>query len=305
MSKMDEERIVRCFEAISRFRLSDDLTAQDLRRVEQRITDYADEQKTGRRDIWTTIMESRIMKLAAAAVIVVAVLVGIRQFGVPVDGTSVAWANVARKMETIDSFTCRKRETQTSSPTQQRVEFLKGKESLYWCSAEYGTKSEHYRDGKLTVRSYRLRKTKELVAVFPPEKTYNRLRLSDEALSEMEQENPRQIVRRFLASDYKPLGRDTIDGIRVEGVEVKDPQILTYPVPAVQDFAARLWADVKRQLPVRLEVECKLVGSSVWNTTVTDQFQWNVELGAGDFEPNIPAGYVPGAGQFGAITQQK
>ena len=24
---------------------------------------------------------------------------------------------------------------------------------------------------------------------------------------------------------------------------------------------------------------------------VLDRFQWNVELGAGEFEPNIPAGY--------------
>jgi len=47
-------------------------------------------------NIWRTIMQSRITKLAAAAVIIIAVLVGIHQFGGSVDVASVAWADVVR-----------------------------------------------------------------------------------------------------------------------------------------------------------------------------------------------------------------
>ncbi len=251
------------------------------------------------------IMKSPIAKLAAAAVIIIAVLIGIHQFAGPIGGTSVVWADVARKMETIDSFTCRKRERETNGPTQQGFEFVKAKEVMFWCSVEYGTKIEYYSNGELTSRTYRLCKTKEIVAIFPPAKMYNRLRLSNEALSEMEQMNPRQIVRRFLSSDYKPLGHDVIDGMQVEGIEVKDQNILKYSgtKPEVQDFVARLWVDVETQLPVRLEVECRMFDSSVRNIMVTDQFQWNVELTASDFEPNIPTGYVPGTDQFGTTTQ--
>ena len=42
--------------------------------------------------IWRKIMKSRITKLAAAAVIVIAVLVGLNQFGISIDGTSKVYA---------------------------------------------------------------------------------------------------------------------------------------------------------------------------------------------------------------------
>ena len=45
-------------------------------------------------NIWRTIMKSRITKLAAAAVIIIAVLIGITQFGGSIDGAGVAWGEV-------------------------------------------------------------------------------------------------------------------------------------------------------------------------------------------------------------------
>jgi len=284
----------------------------DMRNRQQRLLETLDRCQSEQRETitkWRIIMKSRITKLAAAAAIIIAVLIGIHQFASPIGGTSVVWADVACKMETIDSFTCRKREREMSSPIQDGFKFVKEKESMYWCSVEYGTKSEHYSNGELTSRSYRLCKTKEIVAIFPPAKMYNRLRLSNEALLEEMEMTPREIVRRFLSSDYKPLGPDFIDGKRVEGVEVKDQNILKYSgrEPEMQDFVARLWVDVKIQLPVQLKVEYSLAGAdgSVRNIMVTDHFQWNVELTASDFEPNIPTGYVPGTDQFGTTTQQK
>jgi hypothetical protein len=48
------------------------------------------------RSVWRIIMKSRITKLAAAAVIVIAVLIGINQFGGSIDGTTVTFAEVIR-----------------------------------------------------------------------------------------------------------------------------------------------------------------------------------------------------------------
>jgi len=49
---------------------------------------------------WKTIgriiMKSKISKLAAAAVIIVAILAGIHHFGGPIDGASIAWADVVK-----------------------------------------------------------------------------------------------------------------------------------------------------------------------------------------------------------------
>ncbi|MHC4265767.1 MAG: hypothetical protein ACYSUK_07530 [Planctomycetota bacterium] len=49
--------------------------------------------------VWRTIMKSKISKLAAAAVIIVAVLTGIYLFDGLVDGSSVAWAELVQRVE--------------------------------------------------------------------------------------------------------------------------------------------------------------------------------------------------------------
>ncbi len=50
------------------------------------------------------IMKSPITKLVAAAVIIIAVLIGINQFGGSIDGASVAWADVAERFESVPFF---------------------------------------------------------------------------------------------------------------------------------------------------------------------------------------------------------
>jgi len=47
-------------------------------------------------DVWRISMKSKITKLAVAAVIIIAVLIGINQFGGRFDGTSVAWGDVVK-----------------------------------------------------------------------------------------------------------------------------------------------------------------------------------------------------------------
>ena len=49
--------------------------------------------------IWRIIMKSRITKLAAAAVIIIAVLAGINYFGGSIDGSGVAWAELVQRVE--------------------------------------------------------------------------------------------------------------------------------------------------------------------------------------------------------------
>lgn len=51
---------------------------------------------TNQPNIWTTIMKSRITRLAASAVIIIAVLVGINEFGGSIDGASVAFAEIKK-----------------------------------------------------------------------------------------------------------------------------------------------------------------------------------------------------------------
>lgn len=52
-------------------------------------------------DVWRIIMKSRITKFAAAAVIIIAVLIGISQFGGSIDGASVAFGQMKQALEKV------------------------------------------------------------------------------------------------------------------------------------------------------------------------------------------------------------
>ncbi len=54
-------------------------------------------------NIWRIIMKSKITKLAAAAVIIIVILIGIHYFGGPTDGASVAFADVVRPLLAAES----------------------------------------------------------------------------------------------------------------------------------------------------------------------------------------------------------
>ena len=50
-------------------------------------------------NIWRIIMKSRITKLAAAAMIIIAILISIYEFGGSIDGAGIAWADVVQRVE--------------------------------------------------------------------------------------------------------------------------------------------------------------------------------------------------------------
>ncbi len=52
--------------------------------------------------IGRTIMKKPIIKLAAAAVIIIAVLIGVHHFGSSIDPASVAWGNVLKRISQVD-----------------------------------------------------------------------------------------------------------------------------------------------------------------------------------------------------------
>lgn len=53
---------------------------------------------------WRNIMQSKTAKFAAAAIIIIAVIIGINHFGGSIDGASVAFAAVERNMQEAQSF---------------------------------------------------------------------------------------------------------------------------------------------------------------------------------------------------------
>ncbi len=242
--------------------------------------------------VWSNIMKSKIIKLAAAAVIIIGVILVINYSGAPIGGSSVAWGEVVKKLENIQTYSFRKIRMETNDPQKN---FESGTETKVYYSNEYGEWTESFRDGHIVTRTYALLKEKVFIGIVPLAKTYDRHTLSGAEIRELEQMMPRQVVMRFLEADYKALGSEVIDGVKVEKVEVNDPKILNPNAPPLDDFVARLAVDVETELPVSLELEFVVEGK-IYTKMIFDQFQWNIKLNASDFKPDIPDDYT--LGQF-------
>jgi len=242
-------------------------------------------------NIGRTIMKSPITKLAAAAVIVIAVLISINQFG-SLD-VSVVWGEVIKKVEASRGLIFRCTDLSPSSgddysiahtsPTHCRKEFYKDGQVIRTCYVDF-TASD----------------TATLIDVFHIHKlcvTTTYKKSEDGLFLEWRDDwtNPRFLLLAILSAEHSKLGQKTIEGVLCEGIETTDPACFG-PLPEqVNNLQAefRLWVSIETGYPV--QYESKMSGEhegEVWEShSITDQFQWNVELDPGIFEPNIPPDY--------------
>ncbi len=235
-------------------------------------------------NIWRIIMKSPITKLAAAAVIIVAVILGLTITDGP-DIASVAWSEVIEKVEQIPALTF-DMTTEISYPGNKAISI----QSENYVAGDYGTKSSLYMNGEVFVVKYRLPNKNLAYIIRPKDKTYVRIDLSDEqAAKGQDPDDPRTWLKIILSGDYTKLERDNINGVAVEGIECNRPEMT-----GDENGVMRLWVDVETNLPVRIEVE-KLgmeAGQMRPQKFVMENFQWDIELDESVFEPNIPPDYT-------------
>jgi hypothetical protein len=233
-------------------------------------------------NIWRIIMKSKITKLAAAAVIIVAVILGLNITGGP-DIAGVTWAEVIEKVEQISALTY---------DMTSEISYPGNKTLTYQCeiyiAGDYGTKSSISMNGELFVVKYLLPRKKLAYHIRPKDKTYIRRDLSDEQAARVkEPDDPRTWLKTVLSGDYIELGRDNINGVVVEGIKCSMTE------KTGEDTVMRLWVGVETNLPVRIEIEgFSMEGGQMRpHKDVMENFQWDVELDASIFEPNIPNDY--------------
>lgn len=246
---------------------------------------------TRQENIWSTIMNRRITKFAAAAVIIIAVMVGINQFGGSIDGTSVAWADITEKVNQIYTYTYNLHATFTGG-TKGQCQM----ETKAYFSSEHGLRTDMYMDGKLGMIQHLDLANKRITGIMPEQKKYVNMQLNDEHIQKMNQKgegDPRYLIEQFLSLEYTELGLDVIDGVEVEGIETADPR---YSGGIFEGFIGRLWVDVETDLPVRLEMEMQMppiAGKDLGTMNmVLDSFQWDVYIDPTIFEPNLPSDYT-------------
>ena len=236
-----------------------------------------------------TIMKNPITKLAAAAVIILAVLIGISQFGDPT--TSVAWSQVAQKVQTSRGAIVRC--TETISPMSDDKDYS----IKYFCPTH--SRMDTYKGGQITDSYYTDLEAKTYTGVHHTRKHYLSVAISpsNEGFLEKQEDwmDPRYLIQKILSCEHRELGPKTIEGVLCEGLETTDPAVfgpLPGPVDRL-DVHLRLWVNIETQYPVLFEwkVNAEAEGQVVVSEAVMDQFQWDVDLDPDIFEPNIPADY--------------
>jgi len=232
------------------------------------------------------IMRSPITKLAIAAAVIAAVVLGLFEF-IDTDGTSgVIWAEVLQKLEASQGVIYRERNV-TGNQDAHTVE--SDYVITYLSPTQY--RSDGYKQGQLWMTMYDNRATAKRVVLLHAQKGYvlEDMALTDETNAKhANYQDPTFWARTFMACEYTELSPQEIDGTLCEGIETTDPAFLSNGGPRIKRFVARLWVSVETGYPVLLEGEFHGQGR---RNVVYDQFQWDVELEDSVFEPDIPEGY--------------
>jgi len=244
-------------------------------------------------NIWRTIMKSKTSKMAAAAVIIALVVLGLLEFIGTEKTSGVVWAEVVRKVGASRGLIVRCTDLSPSSEDDYSITYT----SPTYCRKDF------YKDGRIIRTGYvdfTDSDTDTLTDVFHLLKlsmttTYKK---SENGLFlewRNDWTNPGFLVQAILSGEHRKLGRKTIEGVLCEGIETTDPACFG-PLPGeVNNLQAefRLWVSVETGYPVLYESKMSAEHEGeVWESEIVmNQFQWDVEQDPNIFEPNIPPDY--------------
>jgi outer membrane lipoprotein-sorting protein len=239
------------------------------------------------------IMKSPITKLAAAAAIIIAILVGMPFLSST--GSSVVLADVLERIEQTRAFMYKMEMTMTGAMMSRMPTGKQELQGTTIISTEYGMKwemsiNDPNSDKKITTIAYILPEQKLMLSIMPGQKKYMRMELNDDSLARMKKQNndPREMMKQILACKYTELGRSEINGIEVEGFKTTDPM---FSAGMAEDVEVKLWVDVETWLPVLWEIDMKMNEQMEVHCVISD-FQWDIPVVASDFEPAIPEDYT-------------
>jgi len=256
---------------------------------------------------WRTIMRSPLTKLAAAAVVVIACLIGLSFWRTT--GSGIALADVLARIEQVKAYrsttSAQFWSTKVTGEDPNKPYNFKEAHDTWLISKEYGRKST---DEELdpnggwskTAESYCLPPKRTYIDIWPKQKRYRRTEFDDRWAEQFQfQDSPDTLVKRILKYKYESLGRSTIDGIEVEGFRTTDPNhvidIINRGESEIQ-ADIKIWVDVKTQLPVRCDstyvLFYQMENKKKYEHFVKHDFQWDVPVAAADFEPVIPEDYT-------------
>ncbi len=275
------------------------LGSEDVPADMQAIAEEASEQfsKTltpSRQHIWSNVMRSPITKLAAAAAIAIIVLGGITFWPSSSEngkwwlGPPAAWGQeIIAALDTIKGITCRER---TLLVIANGSKHTSGTWNIIYVShdsyrndiydGDFLREIQWYvPDGNNMIQHY-VRFDLECYGAVTHKGTFGN-------------HDPIERIRFHvwhLDKADKLLGQKVIEDRNCVGFEISASEYGDNP----KEWLDRIWFDVETKLPVWIEEHGRPVTGkpNVTFTNIKDQFDYNPELPAGTFIPEVPDGFV-------------
>ena len=226
---------------------------------------------------WRNIMKSRLIKYAAAAVIVIGVLVLVSILGGSPDGAGGAWAALADRIQKFQTIVYEvKSETGVTT-------------GIHYYSDQYGIRADTLDGDDVHSSELFITEGAESLVLYHYLNKFILIEMDEESIQkEMQKADPRQWINDFMKEDYRNLGSSTINNIEVEGIEIEGHHLEKV---LYEDCVIRLWVSLADQLPVRMEQEATALSGKFHSITIYDNFQWDAALDSSLFAPDI-TGYT-------------
>lgn len=262
---------------------SDELIRQTLNRMDPTQTQITTPVAGTRR-----FSMKRMIKFAVAACVIFAVIGGISIFDKGT--TSIVLADVVQRVQQARVIFYKMQVTTTGQPLTASNAPMNISGAV-WISNDYGMKMEMDMNDQPGSITYLLPAQKKLVSVMPAMKKYMEVDLNDDLLSRIKQQNqdPREWVQKMVDSQYKSLGKSTLDGIEVEGFESTDPALAG---GVAETIVVRLWVDTQTGYPVQMDMDMDMNEGKTKMHSVVNHFQWNLDVDAATFLPQITDDYT-------------
>ena len=211
--------------------------------------------------VWRIIMNKRIIKLAVAAAIIIAV--GIFFWGN--GGDSVAWAQVVEQINNYTRYKCRQRIVRQQGPEYPTMQVY---------HLNLSQRRQEVEDGSIHIID--MRGTDPItVELYPDKKKATVTKLV--GFGPRKDPHIIEMVKRFEQESTERFGTKKQNGKILHGFRHQPNKY--------NDFT--VWVDPETKLPVEIE----LVHTQAGQTIFLDDFEFDFELDASAFSTDVPDGY--------------
>ncbi len=253
----------------------------------------------GPHKIWRIIMKSTITKIAAAAVITIAVIIVVSQIG----GTKGAFAKVIENVKNAESVSFMHKQKLGSQPAMVFKMYIQGKKLRGDLVAVEG----QVQDVEKLQREMQQRNLPALLSYITDftqkdglqldhfRKTFTRIKVDDRVASEVTKTNLIEQFRNVKPENAERIGEESHDGRNIDVYVVKDVELMGVKakLSGKEGDRMRVWVDRGSRLPVRvlLEASFEAEGKSQDWLDFYD-FTWNEPLDENLFKLAAPEGYT-------------